>query len=771
MIEEFKDGMTLRFCIFSPSPLIALSLTLHERLGSGAYGAVYHARWCGQPCAAKKYFLSQTEYHQQSIQNEISILRRLRHRNVVQYYETLHQQGSLYLLMDIAENGSLAHAIMRTQLDWPTRTRFAHEMARGLEYIHGEGIVHRDLKSANVLLSSTMEVKLADFGLADTKSTSASRSVDAAVIVGTMRWLAPELLVARPKYTNMTDIYAFGVVMWEMAAGCTKPFKDQVNTEMVAALVRSGEREEIPEETPPEYHNWVERCWHQEPAKRPEAIEVILVDAQPVVHTSDSDQSFLSISASTDGTSFSNRTRSGTTNDATRPNIENGKLGDGLEDAALRLSSTTSLSPSPSHVQQSPEPQHHHDNQPSTGRRSKATDEDALGWLRKSAEQGSSEARYRLGLRYLSGQGVERSNAEAASWFLMAAKQGNVGAQSNMGYMYQNGLGVERDDAEAVAWFREAASKGVVQAYYNLGLMFAEGRGVEQNDTEAVKWYLLAAQQGFGDAQCNLAFMFQHGRGLPQSDTEAVSWLRKAVRQGNAEATNSLGFMYIHGRGGVEQSDDEALSLFRKSASQGNPKAQHNLGWMYYEGRSVERNDAEAVAWYKKAADQGFADAEYNLGLMYDGGRGVDQSDDEATKWILRAAEQGHSLAQCTLGSIYLKGDCVENYVQAADWYRMAALQGNEDAQFHLGEMLASGQGVKLDIVEAVLWYRMAGEQGLADAQVSLGRIFELGQGVEQSNDEAAQWYLKAAEQGNLDAQRTLKALLEKVERTDLQIE
>ncbi|KAG0250595.1 hypothetical protein DFQ27_009329, partial [Actinomortierella ambigua] len=94
---------------------------------------------------------------------------------------------------------------------------------------------------------------------------------------GTFRWLAPELLrAAKPSYTNKPDIYALGMVTWEMAAMCTIPFKTIHNNFVVAEAVHGGEREQLPDNTPPDYQRWVELCWKQDPVDRPQAHEVIL---------------------------------------------------------------------------------------------------------------------------------------------------------------------------------------------------------------------------------------------------------------------------------------------------------------------------------------------------------------------------------------------------------------------------------------------------------------------------------------------------------------
>ncbi|KAF9977047.1 hypothetical protein BGZ73_007160 [Actinomortierella ambigua] len=246
---------------------------LGTRLGTGAFGQVHQAQYGDQPCAAKSFFLSKADIHQKTIQKEIEVLQKLRYRHVIQFYRTHVERDCMYLLMELAEKGSLAQAINKGEIahdDWATKKRLAHEIAQGLAYIHQEGVLHRDLKSANVLLTKNMEVRLADFGLAQIRSAISAASSSGGHLskgpAGTLRWVAPELLHgSSSKYSTKTDVYALGVVMWEMAADCTRPFKDQHNEALVALDVKNGRREVLPDDTPDEYRKWVECCWNQDP--------------------------------------------------------------------------------------------------------------------------------------------------------------------------------------------------------------------------------------------------------------------------------------------------------------------------------------------------------------------------------------------------------------------------------------------------------------------------------------------------------------------------
>ena len=102
------------------------------------------------------------------------------------------------------------------------------------------------------------------------------------------------------------------------------------------------------------------------------------------------------------------------------------------------------------------------------------------------SEQRNADHYFKLGNRYLHGEGVPPDYVEAAKWFTKAAEQGHASAQYNLGLMYMSGAGVSQDDIEAVKWYRKAAEQTHAPAQYNLGVMYMNGAGVLQNYVEAV---------------------------------------------------------------------------------------------------------------------------------------------------------------------------------------------------------------------------------------------------------------------------------------------
>ncbi|KAG0224390.1 hypothetical protein BGW41_005144 [Actinomortierella wolfii] len=504
-------------------------------IGSDAHGAVYRTYWEKRRVAAKKVQVTQDEVrHVTDIQNEIDILQKLKHRHIIQFFDTTYHENMLVLIMDYAEGGSLSQAIEDGRVaEWETKTRIAQEIVRGLDYIHYKGILHRDLKSHNVLLTGLMEVKLCDFGLATVKVRSASQSTEQSV--GTFRWMAPELLGARPKYSTKSDMYSLGMVMWEIAANCTVPFKDQPDIHIVINIVMRGERELLPDDVPMEYSQWVQRCWEHDPENRPEANEMV---------TEDEDQVF-SLQTGLKTVSVTNTTTSYGSTMSLRFSRSTQAMG-GMSDHSL----------------------------------------EGVSVLLSRANIGEVEAQVALAEIYEEGRVTEQNNAEAFKWYLRAAVQGSTEAQVKVGTYILNGNGTGVNHGAAIYWTRRAAMKGDLRAQCVLGSMYENGRGAKQDYVEAISWYRKSADQGYAVAQCNLGLMYHHGNGVKQDYVEAVSWYRKSADQGYATAQCNLGLMYENGWG-VKQDNVEAMSWYHKASLQGNARAQQRISGMNDSRRSI----------------------------------------------------------------------------------------------------------------------------------------------------------------------------------------
>ncbi|GBG35148.1 Protein kinase, putative, partial [Hondaea fermentalgiana] len=219
---------------------------------------------------------------QQALMREAASWNGLQHDNIVCLLGTCIIQNRFHIVMDKCDMSlddllyeSETGATLALTLD--DKEAVLRGIARGLEYLHGKLVVHRDLKPANVLLSRDLGlVKLADFGLTTQLEANSSIS-DTVSSVGTPAYMAPEVLQAPARWTTRADIYAFGIVMWEVYHG-KSPFEHSVRSiSDLETRVLSGERPIISDEVA--VRPWVVRlmakCWAHDPQERPRASETL----------------------------------------------------------------------------------------------------------------------------------------------------------------------------------------------------------------------------------------------------------------------------------------------------------------------------------------------------------------------------------------------------------------------------------------------------------------------------------------------------------------
>lgn len=242
-----------------------------SRLGEGGFGVVYKGKWkSGNIDVAIKALkgAALTPKLKAELLQEASVHSTLRHPNVVLLYGAVTDAEPHCMVMELL-GGSLYRLIHDEQeMAWGKRMRIAREIGVGLSYLHSKGIIHRDLKSLNVLLSSVEhQVKLSDFGLAQIKQASSMSTTGAGSTTGTIPWMAPELFKRRPSFTEQSDIYSYAVTLWEIASRAI-PFSDAASPQLVIGWVKDGDREDIPQDTPPEISEVIIGCWSQLPEQR-----------------------------------------------------------------------------------------------------------------------------------------------------------------------------------------------------------------------------------------------------------------------------------------------------------------------------------------------------------------------------------------------------------------------------------------------------------------------------------------------------------------------
>ncbi|XP_047048483.1 proline-rich receptor-like protein kinase PERK12 [Lolium rigidum] len=191
-------------------------------IGEGGFGCVYKGWLADGKCVAVKQLKAGSGQGEREFQAEVEIISRVHHRHLVSLVGYCVAQHHRMLIYEFVPNGTLEHHLHGRGvpvMDWPTRLRIAIGAAKGLAYLHEDchpRIIHRDIKSANILLDYSFEAQVADFGLA--KLSNDTHTHVSTRIMGTFGYLAPEY-ASSGKLTDRSDVFSFGVVLLELITG------------------------------------------------------------------------------------------------------------------------------------------------------------------------------------------------------------------------------------------------------------------------------------------------------------------------------------------------------------------------------------------------------------------------------------------------------------------------------------------------------------------------------------------------------------------------
>ncbi|GLE07503.1 hypothetical protein PINS_up017863 [Pythium insidiosum] len=378
------------------------------------------------------------------------------------------------------------------------------------------------------------------------------------------------------------------------------------------------------------------------------------------------------------------------------------------------------------------------------------------------------------------------SDAAIVDYYQFSSDKGDPEATINLATLYYYGArGLQQDLTQAARLFHKAYDLGASGSAYHLGHMYNHGIGVQQNNETALKYLQEAVKEGSTAAHNELAFMHMHGKGTEQNHDQALTLFKAAAKQGNMEAFYNLGVLHMQGTGtttasaGRRRKDPEyevAHGYFQVAAHQGHTLSSHKLGHMSLHGIGTTRSCKNAVDSFKLVAERGEWDR-----LLSRAFKDFKNQDYEAAflKYAVMA-QQGYEVAQHNAAYLLDFGFLTPLFTSpvigaaapslastvaaysassltraeaeagAIQLYKMAAMQGNVDANLKIGDYFYYGKGGHaVDFTKASAHYTLASKRSNAQAMFNLALMYEHGIGVQQDFFLAKRYFDKASDAHN----------------------
>lgn len=257
-----------------------------EKIGEGTGAKVYKGKFKDKIVAIKVLKPFTDEKQKLSIEKEIKIMGTLRSPHVIYFYGCI-TEPKICIIMEYLPRGSLYHVLQEKNLNftWDQLFKTALEILRGLHFLHSHNpvVLHRDLKTLNLLVDDDFHIKVCDFGLSRTNTNSSKSTLGK--MRGTFAYTAPEVYLGQT-YTTKSDIFSLSVILWELMMRCivghyVRPYSEYKNLtagfQVILKTAKQGLRPTIPQICPVPYSELLQLSWDPDPQKRPDTSAIMSV--------------------------------------------------------------------------------------------------------------------------------------------------------------------------------------------------------------------------------------------------------------------------------------------------------------------------------------------------------------------------------------------------------------------------------------------------------------------------------------------------------------
>jgi len=577
-------------------------------LGRGAMGVVYDAidPLIGRSVAVKVIHLGgstdpqQAEFLKDRLFREARSAGQLFHPGIVVILDVGQQGDTAFIAMERVEGKSLLQILAAgPPMEMAQALDILRQTAAALDYAHGRGVVHRDIKPGNIMLQDGGVVKIADFGIA--KVISGQQATVTGIVMGTPSYMSPEQIESQP-VDGRADQFSLTVVAFELLTGA-RPFQSDSLATLTYMIVH-GNRPSARAANP----------------RLPESVDEVLrvgLARNPEARYQTCSQFVAALTSAINSPAPQNLEKTSVSEGVKVPPASKSRLVPYLLACAAALvlagGSWFLLSRREGPVTPPPFPP------PAIAAAPVMTPAPVTAApvpIKKLAPKKEAPQVPAIPLFQADPPSIEPGTSTRLSWNVTHANE----------IQLDHGIG-------AVAAFGTMVVSPLASTTYE---MTAKGGSTEVHSTVSVE--VKSAAAGARPRILYEQALKMRSAGLGPA---YLALLQKAAAAGSPRAMVDLGEAYRDGDG-VTKDENEAAHWFRRAADTGNAVGMVFLGSMYQEGAGVEKNDTEAVKWFQKAADRGNVAGIYHLAMKYERGEGVARNIEKAVELYQKAADMGN---------------------------------------------------------------------------------------------------------------------------------
>ena len=544
-----------------------------EFIGRGAYGYVDLVEDINTGGKFAMKYINQSQ--KQISSEEIDSYIKTDHPVVIKFYGYSDSNPkSLALLLEYMPNGSLENLLKKIRnknrpINFTDTKKYIilKGIAYGMNYLHSLSIIHRDLKTDNILLDDNFYPKICDFGISFVSDLPCS-TIRMDKFIGTPLYTSPEI-INMESYSYKIDIYSYSMIAYELITE-KKPFNGYSQNK-IYENVKQGIRPDI-SKLPSFIQDFFNKCWSNDPMKRITFDDIInMLNSQQFLDFFNADKAEVINynSKFNDFSTFDEFIKKIDIDNA----IKEGNNYDIFTYGIIHLGI----------------PKYYDKNK-------------AIKYIKIAADNGYVDAI----LRYISILSEEKKDnqSELIKYLKMASDKGNTDAMINYSYKLLTGDGIQVNKEEGTKYLKKAADLCNKKAIFYYGLFSLEGKIIDKNLNEAAKYLKESADLLNPNAMHFYGKMLIDGEGIQVNLYEGLSYIKKAADQGNVISMFSYAYYLYHGEI-TPANKKEAARYFKMAANQGDSDSAYYYARMLFYGNEVPQNKEEALKYFKIGGKNG----------------------------------------------------------------------------------------------------------------------------------------------------------------------